>query len=158
VSLETLCLSRLLLPASRDSLPLSVELDGSLSVEVRGTPHAVLVTREREHREGHRDRKVDTNLTGFDLSLELTCDVTVLGEDRSSISPSVVVDEIDGVLGSVNAYNLHDRSKDLFFIAVNASAHMVDNGWSDPVSIRIALNLDATAIEKEFAVLLAVGN
>ena len=46
MSLEALCLGRLLLPAGRDGLPLRVELNSALAVEVGGAPHAVLVARE----------------------------------------------------------------------------------------------------------------
>ncbi len=91
MSLETLRLSGLLLPASSDGLPLSVELNSALAIEVRGAPHAIFVTSEAEHGQGNRNRKVDTDLTSVDLSLELASGVAILGENSCTVAPSVSV-------------------------------------------------------------------
>ena len=158
VGLEALSLGALLLPACRDGLPLSVELHCALSVEVRCAPHAVLVSSEGEHGERDGDRKVDANLACLNFSLELASSVAVLCEDCSTIAPSVFVDEIDGALKRVSTYDLHNRAEDLLIVAVDASAHVVDNGRSNEITIRIAVNLDATAVKKKAAVLLTIGD
>ena len=81
MSLKALCVGRFFLPASGDSLPLSVELNCALAVEVGDAPHAGLVAREREHGKGDGNRQVDSDLTGFDFSLEFTSSVSIACED-----------------------------------------------------------------------------
>lgn len=81
MSLKALCFGRFFLPTSGDSLPLSVELNCALSVEVRDAPHTGLVSREREHGEGDGDGQVDSNLTGLDFSLEFASSVSIACED-----------------------------------------------------------------------------
>ena len=156
MSLQALSLGGLLLPASGDSLPLSVELNGALTVEVGGTPHAGLASSEGEHRERDGDGKVDANLSSLDLVLELAGTVSVLGEDGCSVTPSVVVHEFDSFVHGLSADNKHDRSEDLFLVAVNSSADVVDNGGANEVTLGVAFDLDTSSIEKKVTVLSSV--
>jgi hypothetical protein len=81
MSRHLLGLLGLFLPASSNSLPLSVKSNCTLSVEVSGTPHGGFVAGEAEHRKGNWDRKIDSNLASLDLSLELASSVSVLREN-----------------------------------------------------------------------------
>ena len=86
------------LPSGSNSLPGGVEVDGSLTVEVAGSPHGGLVSSEGEHRKWDGEREVKTDLSGFNLSLELSLDVTVGGEAGNTVTPGVLVDELDGFI------------------------------------------------------------
>jgi len=81
MSRHLLSLLGLFLPASSNSLPLSVESNCTLPVEVSGAPHGGLVAGEAEHGKRNWDRKIDSNLTSFDLSLELASGVSVFSEN-----------------------------------------------------------------------------
>ena len=78
---HALRLLRLLLPASSDCLPLRVELNCALAVEVRDAPHASLVSSEREHGKRNGNGQIDSNLSSFNLGLVLSRGMSVLCED-----------------------------------------------------------------------------
>jgi len=59
----------ILLPSCSDGLPLRVELNGTLSIEVVSSPHRTLVSGKAEHWKWHWDWKVDTDLTSLNLML-----------------------------------------------------------------------------------------
>jgi len=147
MSLEALCFLRRLLPACGDSLPLGVELNGALAVEVRSTPHAGLVSSEGEHRKGDRDGQVDADLASFDLRLEFAGSVAISREDSASIAPGVSVDEVDSLLKGFTTHDLHDWAEDLLVVAFEAGLHVVDNGRANPIALGVAFNLDTTAVE-----------
>jgi len=86
------------LPASRHSLPLSVKLDGTFSVEVRSAPHRVLVSSKGEHREGDGNRQIYAYLAGLNLSLEFAGSVAISCEDGATVAPAVAVNKIDSIL------------------------------------------------------------
>jgi hypothetical protein len=65
------------LPARSDGLPLGVEVNSSLTVEVGSSPHRGFVSCEGEHGKWDWDREVNTDLTGFDLVDKFTGDVSV---------------------------------------------------------------------------------
>ena len=133
-------------------------MNGTLSVEVRGAPHAGLVSCEGEHGKRNGDWKVDSNLTSLDISLELACSVPVFREDGSSIAPLTVVREIDGLLESFNANDLHHWSEYFLLVAVNASTHMVDDSWSNEVSFGVTLDLNTSAVKEHLTVLRTIFN
>lgn len=145
-----------LLPAGSNSLPLSVELNSTLAIEVRDTPHAILVASEGEHREGNGDGQVDSELASLDLSLPLAGGVAILGEDSSSISPPVIVDQIDGFLERVGTDDNHNWSENFLVIDVHAWLHVINDGWSNPISIGVALNLNTSSIEEQVSLIGAV--
>ena len=82
--------------------------------------------------------------------------MSALCEDGRSIAPWVRVGEIDGLLKGIDADNLHDWSEDFLLVAVNASAHVIDDCWANPVAIGVSLNLHTTAVEKELAIVLTI--
>ena len=146
------------LPSGGDSLPGGVEVDGGLSIEVGGSPHGSLVSGEGEHGKWDWDREVDTNLSGLDLSLELSHDVTVGGEAGDSVTVGVLVDELDGILKVVLADNAHDGTEDLFIVASHTLFATINNGGANPVTIGVAFNSGVTSVEEEGSVLLSIGN
>ena len=81
--------------------------------------------------------------------------MTILGENGDSISPGVGVNEVDGTLQGVSADDQHDWSENLFVVAVDTSAHIIDDSWTNPVSIGISFNLDTSSIKEEIAVFSA---
>ena len=102
----------LFLPSRSNGLPLSVESNSSLSVEVCGTPHACLISGEREHGQRNWERQVDSHLSGFDFMLELSGVTSRAGKDRDTISESVTVKNIDTFLKGINSNDGHDWSED----------------------------------------------
>jgi len=146
------------LPSGGNSLPRGVEVDGSLTVEVAGSPHGGLVSSEGEHRKWDGKREVKTDLSGFNLSLELSHLVTVLGEASDTVTPGVLVDEFDSFFESLLADNAHDRSENFFIITGHALIASINDGGSNPVTIGVAFNLGATSIEEERGVLLTIGD
>jgi len=88
----------ILLPSGSDGLPLRVEIDGTLTVEVSGSPHRFLISSKAEHWKWYWNSKVNSNLTGFDLMLELSGGGSGFSHNRNTISKLVCVDQIDGFL------------------------------------------------------------
>ena len=77
---------RIFLPSGDDCFDLSKEVDSVLAVEVDITSDGVFVSSEGHHRQGNRNRQVDSNLTALDLSLEFPSRRSRFSEDGSSIS------------------------------------------------------------------------
>jgi len=148
----------ILLPARSNGLPLSVEVNSSLTVEVGSSPHGGLVSGEGEHGEWDWDGEVDSDLSGLDFVNEFTGDVSVLGEKSNTVTPRVGVDEVNSFLNGLDALNAHDGSEDLFVVAVHSGVDVHDDGGSNPVSVGVSFNLDITSIEEKFGVLFTIGN
>ena len=147
VSLHALSFCRLLLPAGGYCLPLGVELHGALPIEVRGAPHTVLVAREGEHGQRNGNRQVDSDLSGLDLSLELASSMAVPCENRCSVSPTVVVDKSNCTLQSIGTSDQHNWPEDFFIVAFDTRSNIVDDGWANPVTFRIAWHLNTTTVK-----------
>jgi hypothetical protein len=125
----------LTLPQTRHSLPLRIEVDSTLAVEIArpATRHRLLVPREAEHRQRHRNRDINTQLAGLDLLLELGSGGARLCEDGRSIAVGVGVDESNGFIGCWDVETDQDRPKDLFCVAFHVGFHVGDYGWTDLV-------------------------
>lgn len=91
-------------PQAGDGLPLCVESEAVLAVEVCGTGagNAGLVASEAEHGQGDGDGYIDTNLAGFKFFLEQRCCGAGLCEDCGSVAVRIGIDQVDGVLGGLN--------------------------------------------------------
>jgi len=104
----------LFFPARSDGLHLGVEFHTCLAVEVQiaskwslcnlkgnrrkkvkrwvkslGKGKSYLVSGEGEHWERYWDRKINTNLTAFDIMLEISSSISWSSEDSCSISPRI---------------------------------------------------------------------
>jgi len=158
VSLHLLSFGALLLPSSSDSLPLSVELNSTLSVEVGGTPHRGLVSSEGEHRERDGDGQVNAELTSLTLVLEHAGGVTILGEDSGTVTPWVGVHNIDSMLGIIGSNNAHNRSENLFIIAVHTGLAVVDDSRTNPVAVRVSFDMGFSSIKKQVSILLTISD
>jgi len=97
-------------------------------------------------------------LSGFDLSLELSHDVTVGGEAGDTVTPGVLVDELDGFIKGVFADNAHDGSEDLFVVASHTLLTSINDSGANPVTVGVSFNDGVTSVEEERSVLLTVGN
>jgi hypothetical protein len=150
MGLHFLCVFVVFLPSGSDCLPLGEELDCSLSVEVAGSPHTVLVSSEGEHREGHGDGEINSDLAAFNFMLELSGSVSTSGEDGSSISVLACVDQVDTFLESVSSDDAEDGSEDLIIVGGSAWLAVVDDGGSDEVSLLESLYFNASSIEDDF--------
>ena len=87
-------------PQTSHRLLLGIELQPGLAIESIGTTasNTLLVTGEREHRQRHRDGHIHANLAGLDVLLEAGGSRSGAGEDGSSVSVLVLVDELDGIV------------------------------------------------------------
>ena len=146
MSLHFLSFLCLFLPSGGDGLPLGVELDCTLAVEVAHSSEGAFASSEGEHRQRHRDGQVDTNLSGIDLVLELASGVTILGEDGSTVTVLVAVDQVDGLLQGVGSHDDHHGSEDLLVVHVHAWGHVVDHSGAHEVALLIAWHLHASAV------------
>jgi hypothetical protein len=84
--------------------------------------------------------------------------VTVGGEAGNTVSPGVLVDELDGFVKGVLSDNAHDGTEDLFIVASHTLFATINDGGTDPVTVGVTLNLGVTSIEEERSVLLTIGN
>ena len=84
--------------------------------------------------------------------------MAVLGEDGSTITPLVGINEVDGTLKGVSADDQHDRSENFLVVAVDSCTHIINDSWTDPVPIRISLNLNTSSIKEEIAVFSTISN
>ena len=128
-------------------------MDCALAVEVADTPETGLATCEGEHGQRDRDGKVNTNLTAVGLVLELSGSVTILGEDSTTITASMIVHKVNSLLKSVNSHDDHDGSEDLLIVNVHAWLDVVNDRGADEVSLLKAWDLDASSIENDLGLL-----
>jgi len=139
------------LPSGGDGLPLGVELDGTLSVEVGGSPHGALVSSEGEHWEWNWDWEVDSNLSSLDLVLELSSVGSASCENSNTISILVSVDDLDGFVNVSGSVDHHNWGKDFFVVAWHTSSNLINDGWSKPVTVWISVDLVSSSIEQQFS-------
>ena len=92
---------------------------------------------------------VDTDLAGLELALEAGGGGTRAGEDSSAITVLVGIDQLDGIINSVDLEADQDRTKDLLAVASHVRLYASDNGWGNPVTIGVLGRLVATAIEQD---------
>lgn len=141
-----------LLPAGSHGLVLSPEVDCSLSVEVSSSQVRFLVSGEGEHRKRYRDRQINSDLTGFNFVLELTCHRAVLSEDRAPVSIRVVVDNLKRLSESVNTHDVHHGSEDLSVVGLLPGAVSVNDSRSDEVSVREAGDFGFSTVKENLLV------
>lgn len=133
---------------------LSVEEDTSFTVEVEITSEGVLVSGEGEHGEGNGDGDVDTNLTGVDFVLEFSGVRTRSGEERATITPTVIVDELDGFIKGVDSDNTEDGAEDFFLVAGHFGGDVIEDGGSDEVTLGVLGVDEASSIKRDLGTLL----
>ena len=121
-------------PVGSDSLALSVETNTILSVEVVGTDEGLLGTSEGEERQGDGDGQVDSNLAGIDLVLELTSSSTRRGEDSSSVSVGVGIDDLEGLVEVLGRHDAENGAEDLLLVDAHILGDASEDGGADPVS------------------------
>lgn len=139
------------LPSGGDGLPLGVELNGSLSVEVGSSPHRALVSSEGEHWEWDWDWEVDSDLSSFNLVLEFSSVGSRSSEDSNTVSVLVSVNDLDGLINGGGSVDHHNWGEDFFVIAWHTSMNLIDDGWSKPVSLWVSVNLVSSSVEQEFS-------
>src|SRR5690606_19640233 len=121
-------------PPCGDGFGARVEPYGLLSVRVLVAKERSAPSREREKRQGNRDRNVDANLAHVDFSLKLAGGVAARGKDRGAISVRVVVDDLDGFLDCFGAKAQENRSKDFLLVDLHVGSDFVEHRWSYEVS------------------------
>jgi len=84
--------------------------------------------------------------------------VTVGGEASDTVTPGVLVDELDGIIKGVFADNAHNGSENLFIVASHTLLTSVNDGGSNPVTVGVSFNDGVTSVEEERSVLLTISN
>jgi len=79
-------------------------------------------------------------------------------ENCCPITPTIVVDKSNSTLQAIGTRNQHNWPEDFLIVALNTWSDIVDDGWSNPVSLRITWNLNTTTVKKQITVLSAVGD
>ena len=125
----------LVLPAGGDGLDLSVEVDGGLSVEVSGSDEGGAGSGEAEEGERYRDGHVDTNLSDINLVLEFASGSSRAGEDCSSISVGVGVDQLNGLFQGINIDTNQNGTEDLLSVAIHIGGDIGDDSWGKEVAV-----------------------
>lgn len=74
---------------------------------------------------------IDTDLAGFQLALEFGGGGTRSGEDRSTITIFVRVDEGDGVVDGFHFETDEDGAEDLFPVAAHVWLYVGDDGGAN---------------------------
>merc|ERR1712012_1227249 len=129
-------------PHGCDGLDLGVELDALLTVEVLVTTETAAGTSEGEHRQGHGDGYVHSNLPDIDLLRVSSGGGAVVGEDGGAVTVGVGVDGVDGLVQGIDLHAAQHRAKDLLPVALHVLVDLVQNGRADEVTLLIAWNLD----------------
>lgn len=127
------CQSILCTPQTGDGLPLGVEAQAVLAVEVgqAGSGDTLLVAGEAEHRQRDGDGHVDADLAGLKFLLEQRRSRAGPGEDGRAVAVGVGVDEVNGLFGGVDIQADEDGAEDLFGVALHVRLDVGDDGWSD---------------------------
>lgn len=108
-------------------------MEARLAVESVGTAasNALLVSGKGEHRERHGDGDVDTNLAGFNVLLETGGSGAGAGEDGGAVAVFILVDQVDGVVQSVDGETDQDGAEDLLLVACHLGSDVGDDGGAD---------------------------
>lgn len=129
VDLRLCALCVLAPPQARDRLRLGIESETRLAVEgvCAATSNALLVAGEAEHGKWHWDGNIDTNLTGLNFALEAAGGGARSGEDGGTVAILVVVDEINGLVDSLDVQANQYRTEDLLAIAAHVWFDITDD-------------------------------
>ncbi len=95
------------------NLILSVEIESTFSVEAKITQSAALVSTPREHGQRNGNGDINTNLTDVHFNFEFTAGSARLGEDCSTVTVVVVVDDVDCIVQVVGLENDQDGTENL---------------------------------------------
>jgi hypothetical protein len=141
-------------PPCSDGFELGIEPNTVLAVEVEVSSEGSLATSEGEHGEGNGDRDVHTNLSNFHLILELSSSGSRSGEDSSTITPSIAVNEVDTFLEGVDFHTHKHGAEDFFLVAGHVRGDIVNDRGGNKVSLGI-LRVDViTTIKNHSSTLL----
>jgi len=137
-------------------LILGIEVDATPSVERNISKSTSLVPAPREHRQGHGNGNIDSNLTHVDFPLVFPSSSTRLSEDGGSVAVLVLVDDLESLIQSLSVDDNEDGSEDLFLVAFHRGVGFND-GRSDEVSVGISFHLDVTSVQEDFSALRLSG-
>jgi hypothetical protein len=120
-------------PETGDGLPLSVESEAVLAVEVRGagTGDALLVSGEAEHGQRHGDGHIHANLTGLKRLLEQRRRGARLRKYGRTIAVGVGIDQVDSLFCGLDVQAHQHRSKDLFGVTFHMWFNIGDDCRAD---------------------------
>jgi len=79
----------------------------------------------------HRDRHIDTNLTGLNVTLEAASSGTGVCEDGSAVAVLVLVDEVYGVLEGGDVDTDEDGTENFFGVALHVRLDVGYESWAD---------------------------
>lgn len=144
------------LPQRRHCLELRVKVDAGSAVEGVGTAsgNRLLVAGEGEHGQRHGDGHVDAHLTGLDVLAERLGSGARLCEDGNAVAVLVLVDELNGVVDSLDIEAHQHGAEDLLLVAGHVGSDVGDDGGSDEVAVGVLFRLEATAVEQDCSTLL----
>lgn len=130
-------------PQACHSLPLRVEINTTLAVEIAcaTTGYRLLVSGEAEHWQWDWNRDINALLAGLDLFLEARCGCTGAGKNRCAVAIGVGVDERDSFVDGGDVEADKDRAKDFFSVAFHMRLHVCDHGRADLVSQQLGVEL-----------------
>merc|ERR1711974_129770 len=99
-----------------------------------------LASSEAHEVRGYRDGKINTDLASLNLLLELANSSARASEDSSTVTVLVVVDQLDGLIQSIDSHHREDRSEDLLRVGGVVDIAAIDDGGSDVVAVSFDLH------------------
>ncbi|CRK40953.1 hypothetical protein BN1723_015814 [Verticillium longisporum] len=139
------------LPQGRDRLLLGVKVDAGPSVKGAGAAagDALLVAGEGEHGQGHGDGDIDADLAGLNVAAERLGRGAGAREDGRAVAVFVLVDELNGVIESLDVEAHEDGAENLLGVALHLGRHVGDDGGGDPVAVGVLGRRVTTAVEED---------
>src|SRR5205814_7117929 len=93
----------------------------------------------------------------FDLVLVAPGGPTVIGEDGRSVAVAVDVDQLERSVVGRNAYDRQHGAEDLVGIDAHLRRDVVEQGWAEPESLGVTVDLRLTAVDHEVSASLNTG-
>ncbi len=126
-----------LFPSCSHSLPLSKEFHSIFTIKISISCEWFLVSCERKHRKWDGNWYIDAYLPAFNFILEFISCWAWSSEDGTSVTPCVIVDEVNGLLEGVYSHTNENWTENLFFVNSHIRSDIIDNSWSYKVTLRI---------------------
>lgn len=85
--------------------------------------------------------------------LEFSCVSSGFCEDGNTISILIAIDELDGLIESVDSADNHHGCKKLIVVTSHSWFGMVNDSWTNPVTVWKAVNISASSIKDDLCTL-----
>src|SRR5665213_24044 len=134
------------LPPTGHGLSAGVELHAIGPVDVQVTEERAVPAAEGVVGDGYRNGDVDANHPCGNFGLEALGGGAVIGEDRGAVAVSVALDQIEGVVESVNSNDAQHWSEDLIGVDPHVNGDLIEETRPEPIAFRRSLGLKVASV------------